>query len=346
MSGRSRGEGKGRAPAGRLLEAAASSSLSRPCLRWMSTWRHRQSFAVLKYHRVGAPDDEFFPGIAEDHFVDQMRHLASTWNVLPVTELVRRAESGTLPPLAAGITFDDNYASVHDIGWPILRSLGLSAMVFTPTGPLLDGAPLWYDRVLHAFKHAAVARLENTGIAGLDGTALGDPAQRYCLAEAALAELRPLDEASRRAAVVRIEAVLRARAWATEPAHAAGSLDQMRRHLEEGLEIGAHSVSHPIFSCLEPARVRQELRESRDQLEEWLQVAADIFAYPNGRAEDYDRVTLRELEAAGYRAAFTTTSGLNHGDWKTSRYRLVRNDGMGTSARRLLLRLASLTLAA
>jgi peptidoglycan/xylan/chitin deacetylase (PgdA/CDA1 family) len=330
----------------RALSLLAGTSATRPLLSLVQRWRSGQSFTVLTYHRIGGPDDPFFTGVSLARFEQQMRLLATSCNVLPVTEIVDRAEAGNLPPAAVGITFDDNYASVHRLAWPVMRQLGLSGMVFVPTGPLLGMGPLWYDRVVHAFKSGVVDRVDTLGIPGVDHAHLSTAARREKAADRALALLRTLGESERDRIVEAIESALRPAPWQAEPALEMGDLATLRRHQDEGLEIGSHSVTHPIFSGLDRMRVRAELRESRGQLEGWMQRPVELFAYPNGSPSDYGEETQEELAAAGYRCAFSTQIGLNGADWESRRYALLRNDATGTPARRLILRLAALSLAA
>lgn len=308
-------------------------------------WRGEQSFAVLTYHRIGGAADDFFPGIDASSFARQMRLLSQHCRVLPLSELLDRASAGSLPAAAVGISFDDNYASVHEIAWPIMRRLGLPGTIFVPTAPLMHDEPLWYDRVSHAFKYAGSERLDADEFGG-SGCMLDTPARRVIACDTTLARLRGLPESDRDAAIRSLERALRPAAWRHEPALRHGSLEQLRGHRLEGLAVGAHSVTHPIFARLDRLRARAELRECKGQLEGWLQHPVDLFAYPNGREADFDADTVRELAGADYRAAFTTIAGVNGPDWEADPYRLRRIDAAGTEARRLILRLTALRLAA
>lgn len=331
----------------RALELMAVTPATRPLLSMVQRWRGHQSFGVLTYHRIGGEADPFFTGVSIRRFECQMIRLAAAYNVLPMTELLARAESGTLPPAAVGITFDDNYASVHDAAWPIMRGLGLSGMVFVPTGPLIGTGTLWYDRVSHAFKYATARGLGELGLRGIDHSRLDTVPRRVRARDRAMALLRTLPEPERDDTVETLEKALRpSTAWRDEPALEMGSIDRLRTAVTQGLEVGSHSVTHPIFSRLERLRVRSELRESRGHLEGWLQRDIETFAYPNGTAADYGAETIEELESAGYRHAFCTQTGLNREDWRQHRYALLRNDATETTAPRLVLRLAALTLAA
>lgn len=332
--------------AARALDLVALTPVTRPLLSMARRWRGGQSFTVLTYHRIGGPTDPFFTGVSVRRFERQMACLAATCNVLPASELLRRAEDGTLPPAAVAVTFDDSYASVHRVAWPIMKRYGVTGMVFVPTGPLMSGEPLWYDRVTHAFKHAGVDRLGEVGFPGLDHAHLDTVARRVLAADRALDRLRAMSEIDRDRGVELLERALRPIPWHYEPSIEHASLEELRHNVGEGLEIGSHSVTHPIFSRIEPLRMRSELRESKGQLEGWLQRDVDVFAYPNGAVGDYSERTIGELEGAGYRFAFCTQSGINRDDWRDHRYALRRNDATETSAPRLVLRLAALNLAA
>jgi peptidoglycan/xylan/chitin deacetylase (PgdA/CDA1 family) len=76
-----------------------------------------------------------------------------------------------------------------------------------------------------------------------------------------------------------------------------------------GVAIEAHGLSHALLTALPPERVAQELRGCRAQLEERGYGRDRLLAYPSGA---YAPATLRLAAEAGYRAAFTTESGLVH----------------------------------
>jgi peptidoglycan/xylan/chitin deacetylase (PgdA/CDA1 family) len=50
-----------------------------------------------------------------------------------------------------------------------------------------------------------------------------------------------------------------------------------------GIELGAHTVTHPDLTTLDAAAVEDELRRSKEQVEDWTGKPCDLFAYPFGR---------------------------------------------------------------
>ena len=85
--------------------------------------------------------------------------------------------------------------------------------------------------------------------------------------------------------------------------------EELRALRGAGIEIGAHSVSHPDLSTLSYEQAREELAESKRQLEEVLEEPVEVAAYPFGRATEE---TARACRDAGFRAACVATG---RGDW-------------------------------
>ena len=85
----------------------------------------------------------------------------------------------------------------------------------------------------------------------------------------------------------------------TEPAPLMG-WDGVREWLAAGMEIGAHSVTHPDLTRLTDRRLAEEVTGSRQQLEDRLGIPIASFAYPYNA---HDERTGAAVAAAGYRAA-------------------------------------------
>jgi peptidoglycan/xylan/chitin deacetylase (PgdA/CDA1 family) len=92
----------------------------------------------------------------------------------------------------------------------------------------------------------------------------------------------------------------------------------------QGINFGGHSVTHPFVSKLTREQAAWEVTECKRRIEEELQSPADVFAYPNGRQEDFSEWNKNLLRAAGYKAAVTTIWGLN---WQTTDPMELRRGG-------------------
>ena len=78
---------------------------------------------------------------------------------------------------------------------------------------------------------------------------------------------------------------------------------QMRELMQMGMEIGSHTVTHPILTELDNAALDREMIDSRRGLQDVLGVDITSFCYPKGRFNG--RVSSRAA-LAGYRVRRTT----------------------------------------
>ena len=95
--------------------------------------------------------------------------------------------------------------------------------------------------------------------------------------------------------------------------------EELRDLHAAGIEIGAHSLTHPDLSALPYEQALIELASSKRQLEEVLEEPVEVAAYPFGRATEE---TARACRDAGFRAACVATG---RGDWSDP-YLLPRQD--------------------
>jgi peptidoglycan/xylan/chitin deacetylase (PgdA/CDA1 family) len=78
----------------------------------------------------------------------------------------------------------------------------------------------------------------------------------------------------------------------------------------DGIEIGAHTVTHPRLTDTSLDEQRYEVEESKRRLEEALSTRIASFAYPHGSAGDYSENTIGVVAEAGYAGAFTAREGI------------------------------------
>ena len=92
-----------------------------------------------------------------------------------------------------------------------------------------------------------------------------------------------------------------------EPA-ALMSWDELRQLAGHGLEIGAHTCSHPYLTRIGARRLIAEGRVAKARLEAELGRTVELLAYPYG---DQNLKVRRAMAGSGYRAAVTTQPGLS-----------------------------------
>jgi peptidoglycan/xylan/chitin deacetylase (PgdA/CDA1 family) len=186
-----------------------------------------------------------------------------------------------LPERPVLFTFDDGYRS-HLRAVEILERHQIPSVLFACCDPIERQVAFWFD---------AVARDRGTaGEAGeIEVERLKEVPYKDWRAATARAERRLDDGAP--------EAVLR--------------LAELRElALRPGVEIGGHTVHHPILARAGRADQLAEIEGNRRRLQEWLGLPIKAFAYPNGRPGlDYTAETAELVRQVGYDFAFTTRNG-------------------------------------
>lgn len=93
-------------------------------------------------------------------------------------------------------------------------------------------------------------------------------------------------------------------------------VSELAEAVAAGVEIGAHTHTHPQLDTVGAATVREELVVSKRILEDALARPVDLLAYPHGYSSAVVRRTARHL---GYRGAFAVRNALSSADDETFR---------------------------
>ena len=264
------------------------------------------TLSILIYHRVLARPDPLFPGEVDAQlFERQLRLVKRFYAPLPLAEAVQRLQDGSLPARAACITFDDGYADNAQVALPLLQRHGLHATFFIATG-YLDGGQMWNDTVIEAVRQAA-GRVLDLREHGLGTFPVASLAQRQAAIATLLGQLKYLPFAQRQ----RLAMHIHRQAGATAGAPAMLSTAQLRQLQAAGMELGAHTLSHPILSTLPDHAARLDIANGKHRLEELIQAPVTVFAYPNGKAgRDYGASHVAMVHSLGFKAAVATDWGV------------------------------------
>ena len=100
--------------------------------------------------------------------------------------------------------------------------------------------------------------------------------------------------------------------------------DELRELAARGIDIGAHTASHPHLTRLSDAELNAELRSSRRRIEDELGRPCRLLAYPYG---EYDERVAAAARAAGYDAAFTLLAPRSPSRYALPRVGVYRRDG-------------------
>lgn len=260
---------------------------------------------IFIFHRVLPKPDPLFPDEPDSKRFDQLMNWISSWfNTLPLNEAALLLKQGLLPSRAACITFDDGYADNFTIALPILKKYNLTATFFISTG-FLDGGRMWNDTIIESIRHYSSNKLDLTQI-GLESIPLHNTDEKTTSIRLVLNKTKYLPPQQRVEFTRRIAELTKSKL----PDDLMMTSDQVRELRKAGMQIGAHTVSHPILAKIDSDSAKSEIFESKIFLEKLLREEIVLFAYPNGKFNtDYLDCHVEMVKELGFKVAVSTSPG-------------------------------------
>ena len=261
---------------------------------------------VLLYHRVAALDqDPYNFAVRPEHFEQHCDVLRQRYDVVPL-----RDANGTSRQVV--ITFDDGYVDNGREARAILAAAGLPATFFITAGQLGRSTEIWWDRLEQMVARcAAVGGHIDVQIRGRRLWADVRSAMARRRAHLALYwRLRPLPPSEIESILAYLESRLDVQV-VDRGTHRWMNEDELcTLAATPGIDIGAHTLTHPFLTSLPPERQREEIHGSRQRLQDVIGKPVHLFSYPYGVDGAFDAATIRMVRDSGYARACTAAGGL------------------------------------
>jgi peptidoglycan/xylan/chitin deacetylase (PgdA/CDA1 family) len=295
---------------------------------------------ILIYHRVFDEPDYMHQGeVDRKEFSWQMQLLAKYFNVMTLSAALKAQTEGRLPSRAVAITFDDGYADNLYNALPILQANKLTATFFIASG-FLDGGRMWNDSIVEAIRATKADSLDLTEL-GFGVYDIGSEQKREQIARKLVGDAKYKTPEQRK---TYIDLVLAA-TGSEPPNNLMLTTAELRKLHQSGMEIGGHTLSHPILKTLTDTEAFEEISTNKKLLEEKLGVPLKVFAYPNGKAGiDYLPAHADIVKNLGYEGAVSTEWGVNSAS--TDRWQLARFTPWDKKPCKFLLRMLRMYLQA
>jgi peptidoglycan/xylan/chitin deacetylase (PgdA/CDA1 family) len=261
--------------------------------------------SIFIFHRVLPKHDPLIPGEPSiEQFDAIVRWIKKDFNVYALGEALERFKRNQNGKPIAAITFDDGYADNYHHAMPILKKHGLAATFFIATG-YLDGGRMWNDSIIETVRCInGSLDLHKFGIGKFE---LNEDADRLNCIEQLIKSTKYLNFENRLERVHQICSLINN----DLPTGLMMSSAELSLLAESGMEIGAHTHSHPILSKLNSKNSIQEIVGGKEFLESLLKTRIDLFAYPNGKpGQDYFEEHVMAVKKAGFKAAVSTHNGV------------------------------------
>jgi peptidoglycan/xylan/chitin deacetylase (PgdA/CDA1 family) len=283
---------------------------------------------VLLYHRVAEPStDPFDLCVTPRAFAEHLEVIRSLAHPISLGTLTRSLEVGRIPRKGVVVTFDDGYADNLLAARPLLEAHDVPATFFITTGSIGSDCEYWWDQLerivlRHGPGQAAMGDglLDDSSIGfedygeeesrshrGWRYSDAGSPHSRHRFFRHAYSRLQAMSPGARDRALSGLGERARVSPRA-RPDYRAMSAEELARLAGcRILDIGAHTVRHPLLPALGGPEQRQEIRESKGWLEEATGRPVDSFSYPHGGFTDQTISLVRE---AGFSSAFSTRAAV------------------------------------
>lgn len=263
---------------------------------------NRARLPILMYHRFSEVEE--WGKTSRKTFETHLKYLTRHYKIISLSDAVKYLKEGNLPKRCAVLTIDDGYRDFYDIAFPVLKNFEVPAALYVVTA-FLDGKSwIWTDKARYLLTKTNDDRLSFAVGARSFDEKLGAHNARLALAGKINSELKTLPD-NEKDGVLNDLAHSLSVDLADVPPFEFGpiSWDHAREMSFAGIEIGSHTVNHPILTNVDPDALSDELSTSRYILQNNLQIDKLHFCYPNGNGSKRERDA---AENAGYESAVTT----------------------------------------
>lgn len=256
----------------------------------------RDGALILYGHRISDDDEGYLPGLKPEWLDQQLAYLTKHYEVIPLRTLVACFEQRRpVPQRSVVLSFDDGFRDNLTHAYPLLQRYRVPATVFAVTGSLTHGELPWSQRLGYLFQQTSERFLEHP-LAG-QGLDLSSATHRFHAYRTVKQPISHLGRADRDWTIAELARLLRVE----PPKDRMLNWDEARELQAAGIEIGAHTYSHPLLANVSLAEGRWEMEKSRDDLREQLGIERATFCFPAG---SYTSRHIEEVKAQGFRSVF------------------------------------------
>jgi peptidoglycan/xylan/chitin deacetylase (PgdA/CDA1 family) len=285
---------------------------------------------ILMYHHIAeVRSDASVLNVSPRHFAEQLEVLHREARPMRLDQLTAMLKASSLPTRAVAITLDDGYADNLTNAKPLLDRFDIPATVFVTAGSKEMGPEFWWDELERLLLlPGAFPKIFELSLSGeamqwdLGESAVytsvdwlpfrhwkiweDPPTPRHGLYQVLCPLLKLMSGTEQQNVIHQIRCLAQERVQGFD-AHRRMTSEEVAAIAEGHLiEVGAHTMTHPMLSRLSAEAQHSEIEGGRDYLEELVNRRVHAFAYPYG---DYSRETLRLVRNGGFDCACSIAIG-------------------------------------
>jgi peptidoglycan/xylan/chitin deacetylase (PgdA/CDA1 family) len=262
---------------------------------WQLIANKARSSRILMYHRL--TDNNIIPGISSEKFEAQLQHLCKYYDVVSIDEIISDIKNKQINAKKIALTFDDGYVDFYEKAWPLLKKYNVPATVYITTEFIDKRQWMWPDKVRVMLNNTAHTKVDVPTIGKLHLNEQDFEKNWHIISDCCLS----LKEPDRNRFLIELAEILEVAIDEHPPINfSALTWEQLSIMSYEGLNIGSHTVTHPILTNISHEQLSFELSESKRIIEQKLDIEVKGVCYPNGMPNDVSSVVIEAARENRY----------------------------------------------
>ena len=277
------------------------------------------SLLVLTYHRISdVPDFEDSLKISLENFENQMRFIRKSYRLISGAELADIIKNRKpFPENSCLVTFDDGWKDNYTNAFPVLKRLGIPAIIFISTDYVGTNQAFWHEQLVTILdgrssypdikKQSGALDKYPSVLSKKIWDILEKPIPvRRPFIEELVSYLKGFDPKRINDLIQKLRILLDCREEDHPPIML--TWEQTKEMSQNNICFGSHTKSHAILTNVSISQVTEEITESKKIIEDRLGKPVYFIAYPNG---NHNEAIIKATEESGYLAGFTCMPGIN-----------------------------------
>ena len=234
---------------------------------------------------------------SQEQFEQTLLWFKRRYNLVSINELRDHIYNGKPLKNACMLSVDDGWRSTYDVIYPVMKKHNVPFTIFVSPHVMETGMNFWYYTYQFCNQDEIKAELINRGW-------YSDGAKSFA-ADMLLKQL-PVDE------IYDVLNIILAKHPEIEIPRGFMNIDEVLELHHSGLvEVGAHTVMHPVLANETTERVTSEVKSSVERLSDILNKQVESFAYPNGiEGLDFGTREMDIVKECGIKCAFSVDPGV------------------------------------
>lgn len=282
--------------------------------RIIRTIYRKDEFYVLGYHRIFEKNItiSYYDDVItmKEDFEQQCKNISENYNVVnydDIKNLLDKKEK--IPKNTLLMTFDDGYIDFKDVALSILNKYRLKSTLFIVPTYTNNSHVAWWEKISYMIKNTSKEQIlfnEDLGVVDIKENI------NYKI-NVILEKLKSYSDDKKNDLIYKLEKECEIDFDERELSKKLFlNWNDIRSITKSGVTIGCHSLTHPILTKTTQKALNKEIVESKNIIESELSDEINLFSYPNGRKNDFNKQIVDMLRDQQYDAAFTMIYGSNH----------------------------------